>query len=336
MRKLAVAHLLGVVAAGWLALGAALASGDASPEAILRFAAEVARKGDWREARFRWEQANRLDPDNPRILNNLAVASELLGAPDKARELYARAVELSDHEPLIVENAERSARFWHSGDGAAGASRFDASPGKKVRKKGSIQLTVRMPVPARLDLSRAKTLLVASFVGPESDLLDTHREIVRFLRGELRKRSDLDVLDVSPPPAVPEQRTEDLVANREFWKHLGREYGADVVLSGTLDFSRKDASGFEEVDLVSETTGQKVRRTLFVEREQFRFDVEVFFFDGAGGDLLFRDRFQRSFVFQGSANDPITAFYQLCETIAGDVRAVVSPHDREDVRIIFD
>ena len=27
---------------------------------------------------------------------------------------------------------------------------------------------------------------------------------------------------------------EDMIANREFWKYLGEEYGADVIVSGVM------------------------------------------------------------------------------------------------------
>jgi hypothetical protein len=40
-------------------------------------------------------------------------------------------------------------------------------------------------------------------------------------------------------------------------------------------------------------------------------------------------------VFKGLANDPITAFHQLSETIAADVRSVVAARKREDFRVIF-
>ena len=69
-------------------------------------------------------------------------------------------------------------------------------------------------------------------------MLDTNRELVRYLRAEFRKGSDLEILPITPPPAVPEQSLEDLIANREFWLHLGREYGADLIVSGVMVYDR--------------------------------------------------------------------------------------------------
>ena len=53
---------------------------------------------------------------------------------------------------------------------------------------------------------------------------------------------------------------------------------------------------------------------------------------GGGGGV---DRLQRDAVYRGTQNDPITAFYELSESIAPDVLAIVKPRTREDVRFVF-
>ncbi len=340
--------VLGVILS-WAAAALGAAPDVKSAGDLMRFAAEMAATGNWREALFRWEQALQVEPDHPRILNNLAAAHEVLGDPDRAQRFYEKALTLSGGGGPIRLNASRAARFRdlsrasaRNGGGNAEAGDEDAStpasttgsPGRGGRRD-VLKVRVSLPLPPRLDLSRVKNVLVASFRTEDTDLLDANREIVRFLRGELRKHTALLVLDVTPPPAVPEQSVEDMVANRAFWSRLAREHGADLVVSGVLHYSRQDASGFQDVDVVSGVTGQKVRQTRFVEQERFVFDVEVFFFAGAGGELLFRDRFQRGAVYQGRANDPVTAFYDLGGTIAGDVLSVVAPRTRTDQRLIF-
>ncbi len=57
----------------------------------LKFAADMAASGLWREALFRWERVLRDRPDDPRILNNIAVAAEALGQWERASEVYAKA-----------------------------------------------------------------------------------------------------------------------------------------------------------------------------------------------------------------------------------------------------
>jgi hypothetical protein len=198
-----------------------------------------------------------------------------------------------------------------------------------------VEVAVILPLPPKLDVSTLKSLLVASFLVNESELLDLNREIVRFLRAEFRKNSALRVLDVTPAPAIPEQTLEDMIANAPFWRELGREHAADLIVSGVLRYTRSDASGFKDVDFVDERTGQKVKQTRFVEQERFEFEVEVLFFAGGTGELLHRDRFRRDAVYGGISNDPITAFYDLSETIAGDVLSVIAQRERQDVRYVF-
>ncbi len=311
----------------------------------MKFAAEMAKQGNWREAKYRWELVAKKEPDNPKILNNLAVAHEALGDPEAARATYEKALSIAKGHTIIEANLSRAAQFWskveQTGDGDAPT--YDSRgyvPGDPEqianKKKGkSFKVTVKLPVPPRLDLGDRDSLLVASFLTQESDLLDINRELVRFVRSEFRKHTELEILPVVPPPAVPEQTIEDLVANSEFWKHLGREYGADVLVSGVMLYDRRDASGFRDVDIVSPTTGQKIRQSRFVEQERFNYELDIIFMDGTTGELLFRDRLQRSVLFRGSQNDPITAFFELSDTIAPDVLAIVRPRTREDIRFVY-
>ncbi len=70
----------------------------------LDFGIEVARKGLWKEARFRFEKAVALEPESAEALNNLAIACEQQGAFDKARAAYERALQLSPGNTYIQQN----------------------------------------------------------------------------------------------------------------------------------------------------------------------------------------------------------------------------------------
>ena len=70
----------------------------------LDFGIEVAKKGLWKEARFRFEKAVALDPESHQALNNLAIACEQQGAFDKAREAYEKALQLSPGNTYIQQN----------------------------------------------------------------------------------------------------------------------------------------------------------------------------------------------------------------------------------------
>ena len=80
----------------------------------IAFGTEVARKGLWREAAFRFEQAVAKEPNNARAHNNLAVALEASGEFARALGEYKRALELDPGDTYIRRNYARFAEFYTS------------------------------------------------------------------------------------------------------------------------------------------------------------------------------------------------------------------------------
>lgn len=72
----------------------------------VEFGIEVARRGLWREAIYRWERATLIDPTYAAAYNNLAIAYEQEGDLDKARTAYEKALELEPSNQFITQNYE--------------------------------------------------------------------------------------------------------------------------------------------------------------------------------------------------------------------------------------
>lgn len=70
------------------------------------FGIDVAQRGLWREAIYRWERAIEIDPKYAPALNNLAVAYEHEGQLDKARQAYEKALEIDPDNVQIRQNYE--------------------------------------------------------------------------------------------------------------------------------------------------------------------------------------------------------------------------------------
>lgn len=70
----------------------------------VEFGVQVAQRGLWREAIYRWERATQLDPTYAAAFNNLAVAYEQNGQLDKARAAYDKAIALEPNNQLIKQN----------------------------------------------------------------------------------------------------------------------------------------------------------------------------------------------------------------------------------------
>ena len=74
----------------------------------------VAKKGLWREAAFRYEQAVAKEPSNARAHNNLAVALEANGDFARALAEYKKALEIDPNNNYIRRNYARFAEFYTS------------------------------------------------------------------------------------------------------------------------------------------------------------------------------------------------------------------------------
>ncbi len=107
-------------------LGCASGPTDTSAAAEKAYGAEMAKKGFWREALFRFESARRKAPNDAEIQSDLAVAYEAVGETAKALAAYRRALELAPEETHIRRNYARFAEYYTAAQrSGAGA---DATP----------------------------------------------------------------------------------------------------------------------------------------------------------------------------------------------------------------
>ena len=70
----------------------------------VEFGIQVAQRGLWKEAIYRWERATQLDPTYAAAFNNLAVAYEHEGQLAKARAAYERALAIEPNNALVRQN----------------------------------------------------------------------------------------------------------------------------------------------------------------------------------------------------------------------------------------
>lgn len=102
----------------------AAAKGESKEQ--IAFGVNMARRGLWREALFRFREAERLDPGNPRLLSNIAVAYEAVGDFEKALEYYQRAVKADPASREIKTNYARFAEFYQAFKGKEAAPKPSA------------------------------------------------------------------------------------------------------------------------------------------------------------------------------------------------------------------
>ena len=90
----------------------ALAKSAPDAKAQLAFGVDMAKRGLWSEALFRFEQARLLAPGNVSILNNLAICYEAGGRFEEALETYREALRLAPENRALKQNYSRFAEFY--------------------------------------------------------------------------------------------------------------------------------------------------------------------------------------------------------------------------------
>jgi Tfp pilus assembly protein PilF len=103
MKRLAVACLLLVVTC----VAPAFADTRTDARAQVEFGIDVAQRGLWREAIYRWEKAVEIDPSYAAAYNNLAIGYEHEGEFGKADRAYQKAMALDPKNQQIRQNYEQ-------------------------------------------------------------------------------------------------------------------------------------------------------------------------------------------------------------------------------------
>ena len=93
-----------MAAAAIVSAGTAFADARSDAKAQVEFGINVAQRGLWREAIYRWEKAVELDPSYAAAFNDLAIAYEHEGQLEKARKSYERALEIDPENSQIRQN----------------------------------------------------------------------------------------------------------------------------------------------------------------------------------------------------------------------------------------
>jgi Flp pilus assembly protein TadD len=125
--------LVALLAAGLAAgCGSAPAAAPGKVRDQLAFGVEMAQRGLWSEAMFRFEQARALEPRDRRVLNNLAVSYEAMGRFDDALAAYKTALVAAPADRKLRQNYTRFLEFYQNfkvrKPDAPAASAPDAAP----------------------------------------------------------------------------------------------------------------------------------------------------------------------------------------------------------------
>jgi Tfp pilus assembly protein PilF len=80
----------------------------------VQFGVDMAQRGLWSEALFRFRQAERMGDNRASVLNNIAVAYEALGQFDQAQTFYKKALDQDPRNAGLKRNYSRFVEFYQS------------------------------------------------------------------------------------------------------------------------------------------------------------------------------------------------------------------------------
>ena len=193
---------------------------------------------------------------------------------------------------------------------------------------GAVEIQIRLPVKARLDLEDRKSVTVLPFMvvsgeGEESSIhrgVDIQKEFERYIKRLIRRNTQLKIID-SGPVDYPSYDLLDLASNSDFWRVIGERTQADLIVTGSLDFDVQDRSGYRTEEYVSPFDSRTYYRQVLVESTGFEYDIVMQVFDGKTGESLYSDNFKDFRQFEADRADPLAGMfenlYALEDRIAG-------------------
>ena len=197
------------------------------------------------------------------------------------------------------------------------------------------EVTISIPVPPLIETRPEDRVLVTLVRANDHPRFAPGLEISLWLRRTFERSTPLATID-TPPPPVPEQRPERLATNDAFWKQLGEDFDADLIVAGIARFDREDRSGFVTRDFESPVTGQTVRRTVYEERYAYRLKLEIFFLKGDNGALLHEDIWTAEQILSGAEpQEDLQMLHFLLESMRPELLPVVVPTRRDEPRLIW-
>lgn len=208
----------------------------------------------------------------------------------------------------------------------------------------SVEVKLKLPQKARLDLRDRETIAVAPFVvvtqeGEGEERLqgrniDVQKEFERYLLKVLRRETDLEVIEPGPVE-YPTYDFEALAKQRDFWRALGERLQADLLLSGGLDFDIQDRTGYRTEEYISPFNGRTYYRQVLVEQTGFEYDILMHVYDGRTGELLYQDNFKDFQSFEGESADPLLGMFENLFSLEDRILGVFTQKEVEASRTLF-
>lgn len=211
-------------------------------------------------------------------------------------------------------------------------------------RAGTIEVALEVPQKSRVDMEKEgyATVFFPAFLPAKEISKDRgyafEREASRFFERLFAKETKLKVVDAGTTP-LPFSTLDELAADPGFWRKLADERGADLILTGQVDFRHSNRSGYVQSNYQSSFTaaGQpSMDRPVFVYRSGMTLVLDVVLIEGRTGEVLYQDRFLKDKTVDGSGGDPLQNFFDLMRAVQINVLGLVTPQKATVTRYLID
>ena len=247
-------------------------------------------------------------------------------------------------ETLRAATGSKGFHALRSAGRAAGAAAFVFLLAAPPVFAGVSQVRLKLPLRPRLPLRGNEKLALAPFIlvteaekarDKRLQNVDLQAEFHRFLKKQVDKKTKLEVIETPADVKLPTQNLTELARATEFWRAVGASTGADIIVSGSLEFRIEDRSGYKTEEYVSPINGQTYYRQVYVEQTGFLFDIVFLVFDGRSGEKLLQDEFKDFRQTGGRRADELQGLFENLFSLENQILNLFVAREREADRYIF-
>ncbi len=232
-------------------------------------------------------------------------------------------------------------------------------------------IVIETPIQAKLDVSSFQRVLILGFLAGGSKDVDPNTETVRLLRSQIRTKSDLRVIDsdvlslvdevdrrrraageeplTDPATVDPDepkiknesdlQEYEAIFADVDYWKTIGEEYQAPLIITGSILFTDLQRSGM--VASSTETLDQYGRRSVtptrsFQNQKGYALVPKFIFIDGRTGVQLYSESFREETLYSVTNNTPpLSSYFELVDRLLPGFLSTLSTQKIKGTRTLL-
>jgi hypothetical protein len=211
---------------------------------------------------------------------------------------------------------------------------------------GTKEVKLRLPLRPKLAVTGRERISLAPFLvarnlsdkkdAPRYKDLDLDAEFRRYLGKQLGKRTKMTIVTMPQDVRLPTQNLKDLGEAAEFWRGVGARTGADILLTGVVDFRVEPKSGYRPEEYRSPIDNRVYYRQVLVESTGFSFDVTVVAIDGHTGGKLFQESFRDTKEKSKARVDELVGLFENLFSLENQLLGLFVVREREANRYVFD